>query len=101
MLDADGVQTGVVGVTTDETEQRAATEALAARTTALAEQAELLDLAHDAIVVCRRDGTISYWNRGAERIHGHTADQQLQAPVNQGVFTSHYLLFMLGATTWF
>lgn len=28
-------------------------------------------------------------------------DQQLQAPVNQGTFTSHYLMFMLGATTWF
>lgn len=28
-------------------------------------------------------------------------DQQLQAPVNQGTFTSHYLLIMLGATTWF
>jgi long-subunit fatty acid transport protein len=27
--------------------------------------------------------------------------QQLQAPVNQGVFESHYLLFMLGMTTWF
>jgi long-subunit fatty acid transport protein len=28
-------------------------------------------------------------------------EQQLQAPVNQGVFKSHYVLIMLGATTWF
>ncbi|HEY5924763.1 MAG TPA: hypothetical protein VIV11_23950, partial [Kofleriaceae bacterium] len=28
-------------------------------------------------------------------------EQQLQAPVNQGVFESHYILLMLGATTWF
>jgi hypothetical protein len=28
-------------------------------------------------------------------------EQQLQAPVNQGVFNSHYVMFMLGATTWF
>jgi long-subunit fatty acid transport protein len=28
-------------------------------------------------------------------------DQQLQAPVNQGVFESRYLLLMLGATAWF
>jgi long-subunit fatty acid transport protein len=28
-------------------------------------------------------------------------EQQLQAPVNQGVFHSHYVMFMLGATTWF
>jgi PAS domain S-box-containing protein len=73
MRDAAGVQIGVVGVTTDETEHRAATDALAARTAVLSEQAELLDLAHDAIMMCRRDGTITYWNRGAERIHGHTA----------------------------
>ncbi len=27
--------------------------------------------------------------------------QQLQAPTNQGVFESRYVMFMLGATTWF
>ncbi|HEY0254238.1 MAG TPA: hypothetical protein VGC41_22070, partial [Kofleriaceae bacterium] len=29
------------------------------------------------------------------------ADQQLDSPVNQGTFTSHYLMLMLGASTWF
>ncbi len=29
------------------------------------------------------------------------SDQQLQSPVTQGVFKSHYVMFMLGATTWF
>jgi hypothetical protein len=28
-------------------------------------------------------------------------EQQLQAPINQGVFDQHYVMFMLGATTWF
>lgn len=28
-------------------------------------------------------------------------DQQLENPVNQGTFKSHYLLFMLGMSTWF
>jgi len=28
-------------------------------------------------------------------------DQQLQSPVNQGTFKSHYVLFMLGVSTWF
>ena len=70
---ADGVQTGVVGITTDETDQRAAQAELAARTKALSEQAELLDLAHDAIMVCGVDGKISYWNRGAEQVHGYSA----------------------------
>ncbi len=72
MLDGAGVQVGVIGIATDETEHLAARAQLAARTTALGEQAELLDLAHDAIMVCRIDGTITYWNHGAERIHGHT-----------------------------
>jgi long-subunit fatty acid transport protein len=29
------------------------------------------------------------------------SDQQIESPVNQGDFKSHYLLFMLGVTTWF
>ncbi|HEU4613081.1 MAG TPA: hypothetical protein VFS15_13415, partial [Kofleriaceae bacterium] len=28
-------------------------------------------------------------------------DQQLENPVNQGTFKSHYLMFMLGMSTWF
>jgi hypothetical protein len=28
-------------------------------------------------------------------------EQQLQSPVNKGVFESHYIMFMLGASTWF
>ncbi|HEY4177431.1 MAG TPA: outer membrane protein transport protein [Kofleriaceae bacterium] len=30
-----------------------------------------------------------------------TPDQQREAPVNRGVFSSHYVMFMLGAKTWF
>jgi hypothetical protein len=29
------------------------------------------------------------------------ADQQAEAPVNKGSFQSHYVLFMLGVSTWF
>jgi len=38
----------------------------------LREQASLLDLAHDAIVVTEMGGIVRYWNRGAERLHGWT-----------------------------
>jgi len=71
MRDEHGAQTGVIGLTTDVTDQRATERELAMRASALGEQAELLDLAHDAIFVCHLDGTITYWNLGAERVLGH------------------------------
>ncbi len=43
----------------------------------LQEQAQLLDLAHDAITVCTLDHTITFWNRGAEEIYGFTAAEAL------------------------
>ena len=30
-----------------------------------------------------------------------TSQTQAESPVSQGDYTSHYLLFMLGASTWF
>ena len=39
-------------------------------TNALRKQAELLDLAQDAIMVCDGDDRILYWNRGAEATYG-------------------------------
>jgi PAS domain S-box-containing protein len=38
-------------------------------------QAEMLDLASDAIIVHRMDRRIRYWNRGAERLFGWSAQQ--------------------------
>lgn len=43
----------------------------------LREQAELLDMARDAIVVHGLDRTIHYWNRGAQRMFGFTPDEAL------------------------
>ena len=39
------------------------------------EQAELLDLTHDAIFVRNLDGKIVYWNLGAERLYGWRKDE--------------------------
>ncbi|MCX6891658.1 MAG: PAS domain S-box protein [Verrucomicrobia bacterium] len=41
------------------------------------EQAELLDLTHDAIAVLDLAGRILYWNKGAQRIFGWTADEAI------------------------
>jgi PAS domain S-box-containing protein len=42
---------------------------------ALREQAELLDLAHDTIMVFDLDGTIRFWNHGAEEMYGYTKEE--------------------------
>lgn len=48
-----------------------------AATTTLREQVELLDLAHDAIVVHDMNDRITFWNHGAQALYGWTAQQAL------------------------
>ncbi|MBV9281097.1 MAG: PAS domain S-box protein [Chloroflexi bacterium] len=71
-----GETTGAVVSFQNVTERREAEEALKQHVTVLRAQAELLELAHDAIFV--RDlpaGAIVYWNRGAEELYGFRRDE--------------------------
>ncbi|MHB0972431.1 MAG: PAS domain-containing sensor histidine kinase [Thermoanaerobaculia bacterium] len=43
----------------------------------LREKAELLDLAHDAIIVRAADGMITFWNPGAEEMYGWPHDEAI------------------------
>jgi len=45
----------------------------------LKQQADLLDLTHDTIVVRRLDGTIRFWNHGAEEMYGWGRDEVIGA----------------------
>ena len=47
------------------------------------EQAALLDTANDAIYVCSLEGTILYWNQGAERLYGWTSSEALNRPITE------------------
>ncbi len=43
----------------------------------LAEQARLLDLSNDAIIVRDENERITYWNKGATKIYGYTEEEAL------------------------
>jgi two-component system sensor kinase FixL len=48
-----------------------------AATLSLREQAQLLDLTHDAIFVRGMNDVITYWNRGAQELYGWSSDQAI------------------------
>jgi diguanylate cyclase (GGDEF)-like protein/PAS domain S-box-containing protein len=51
------------------------TSVLEQQSSELAEQAALLDLAHDGIVVRDMQNRILFWNRGAQKMYGFSAEQ--------------------------
>jgi PAS domain S-box-containing protein len=66
--DAAGAVGGIVIFSEDTTEQKRAEEALQ-------EQAGLLDVAHDTIMVRDLNGTIRFWNHGAQEMYGYSKQQ--------------------------
>ena len=65
-----------------ENRVRERTAELERRTEQVLEQATLLDLANDAIMVRDSDGEISYWNRGAERLYGWSREDVIGKAVH-------------------
>jgi diguanylate cyclase (GGDEF)-like protein/PAS domain S-box-containing protein len=72
---SEGVATRVIGAMVDITKQKQA-EADRARAEARNRvQASLLDKAQDAISVTGIDARVTFWNKGAERLFGWTAEE--------------------------
>lgn len=59
----------------DITDRRRAEEELRLQSDTLQEQARLIELAHDAIIVRDLESRVVLWNRGAENTYGFTAEQ--------------------------
>src|SRR4029077_2593432 len=55
----------------------------------LAEQASLLNLSNDAIIVRDADDRITYWNKGAEKIYGYTRQEALGKVTHDLLKTEH------------
>ncbi|OIR06307.1 blue-light-activated protein [mine drainage metagenome] len=70
LRDARNAVTLAVMSIADITAQRAALERIE-------QQAHMIDQANDAIVICAADGTLRYWNKGAERLYGWTEAEAL------------------------
>jgi PAS domain S-box-containing protein len=66
--DKSGKIVGISKIARDITEQKLAKDAVRS-------QAELLNLSHDTIMVRDLDGTIRYWNHGAEEMYGFTQQE--------------------------
>lgn len=60
----------MVGVTIDMSERKQSEEKIR-------QQAELLDKAHDAIVVLDMNDVVTFWNKGAERLCGWNSEEAL------------------------
>ena len=78
-LDSDGKPYQYVAIRNDITERKRAEEQIR-------EQAALLDQAQDAILVRDLDGTISFWNKGAEQIYGWTAEEAVGKKAQELLF---------------
>ncbi len=79
VYDQEGRATSIVGIKIDVSERKQAGEKIR-------EQAALLDKARDAIIVCDLDRKITFWNQGAERIYGWSAEEAAGKNIRQLLF---------------
>ena len=70
----------------DVTEEQRLREEARANAARYRDQASLLDKARDAIMVRDVDGRMQFWNKGAERLYGWTADEVLGKRIDHWLY---------------
>jgi PAS domain S-box-containing protein len=76
IYDESGTVTGYIGTMMDTTDRKAAAQKIQ-------EQAALLNITTDAIIVWDLDSQIKFWNKGAESIYGWTATEAIGVRAEQ------------------
>ncbi len=84
--DAVGKPRRIHGTAQDVTELHVAEEQVR-------KQASLLDLAHDAILVRDLEDRVEFWNRGAERLYGWSAEEALGRSIAEMLYEETELYF--------
>ncbi len=72
----------MLGIVIDITEHKLAEQQIY-------EQASLLDVTTNAILLQKLDGIITYWNQGAERLYGWTAEEAIGKNIIELLFKEH------------
>lgn len=80
--DASGLIVGVSKIARDITKQKQTEQRLA-------EQARLLDLSNEAILVRDEQDRITYWNRGAVELYGYSTEEALGKVTHRLLQTEH------------
>src|SRR2546423_1642211 len=87
--DASGQIIGAVAIGRDITKQKRAEREREQQTQQLRLQANLIELAHDAIIVCDLQGRIISWNRGAQELYGWT-EQEARGKVKHTLLQTRF-----------
>lgn len=105
LINESGEVIGVSCLVHDVTERQAAQrelekhqqhleELVAERTEEIREQARIIDQIHDAVVAIDRDGNVTSWNQGAERMLGYNAEEVIGKHISFVYPKNHYDLLL-------
>ena len=95
---ADNLAFGILSLRTRLERQRSE-EAARQAADKLHEQASLIDLSHDAIMVRNLDRTLRFWNKGAERLYGWTSEEVMGKTMETLMYRSPQVLINVMSQT--